>query len=91
MSVFAGVFAYRGNSTVAIVPKNATLIAVLDESLYPLKWIKRDEFKNGVGEPVISASGSASAVQLSLARIVNGRMRLVIVVPNASGFGTVGE
>lgn len=53
MSVFAGVFAYRGNSTVAIVPKNATLIAVLDESLYPLKWIKGDEFKNGAGEPVI--------------------------------------
>ncbi len=52
MSVFAGVYAYRGGATVAIVPKNSTLVAVVDEALYPLQWIKGDEFKNGGGQSV---------------------------------------
>jgi hypothetical protein len=52
MSVFAGVYAYRGGVTVAIVPKNGALVAVVDEALYPLQWTQGDAFKNGGGQPV---------------------------------------
>ena len=49
---FAGVYAYRNGTTVAIVVKNSELIAVLDEALYPLRRTGSDEFRNGAGQPV---------------------------------------
>jgi CubicO group peptidase (beta-lactamase class C family) len=49
---FAGVYAYRDGTTVAIVVKNSALVAVLDDALYPLRRIGGDEFRNGAGQPV---------------------------------------
>lgn len=49
---FAGVYAYRDGQTVAIVPKNSELIAILGGALYKLRRVGGDEFRNGVGQQV---------------------------------------
>ncbi len=49
---FTGVYAYRDGATVAIVPKNKELVAILDEALYALPRVGGDEFRNGAGQAV---------------------------------------
>lgn len=52
LDAYAGVYRYRGGATVAIVPKNADLVAVIGQALYPVKHVKGDEFRNGGGQIV---------------------------------------
>src|SRR5438105_1563358 len=52
LSEHAGIYAYRGGTTVAISAKKGRLIAVLDESPYQLTRVDGDAFKNGVGQPI---------------------------------------
>lgn len=52
LGAYAGVYQYRGGATVAIVPKNADLVAVIGQALYPVKHVEDDEFRNGGGQIV---------------------------------------
>jgi CubicO group peptidase (beta-lactamase class C family) len=52
LDAYAGVYQYRGGATVAIVPKNADLMAIIGQALYPVKHVKGDEFHNGGGHIV---------------------------------------
>ena len=52
LDAYAGVYQYRGGATVAIVPKNADLVAIIGQALYPVKHVKGDEFRNGGGQSV---------------------------------------
>jgi CubicO group peptidase (beta-lactamase class C family) len=52
LDAYAGVYQYRGGATVAIVPKNADLVAIIGQALYPVKHVKGDEFRNGGGQIV---------------------------------------
>lgn len=47
LDAYAGVYQYRGGATVAIVPKNSDLVAIIGQALYPVKRVKGDEFRNG--------------------------------------------
>lgn len=52
LAAYAGVYRYRDGATVAIVLKNADLIAIIGQALYPVKHVKGDEFRNGGGQIV---------------------------------------
>ena len=49
---YSGVYQYRSNATIAIVPKNADLVAIIGQALYPVKHVKGDEFRNDGGQIV---------------------------------------
>ncbi len=49
---YAGVYAYRHRMTLALVPKDGALVAVIDGALYPVVRVRGDAFRNGVGQTV---------------------------------------
>jgi CubicO group peptidase (beta-lactamase class C family) len=62
LSDYAGVYAYRGGRTVALVPKGRALVAIIDDALYPLRRVDGDEFRNGVGNSVRFRRGAEGHV-----------------------------
>jgi CubicO group peptidase (beta-lactamase class C family) len=52
LDAYRGVYQYRGGATVAIVPKESNLVAIIGQALYPVKHVKGDEFRNGGGQIV---------------------------------------
>ena len=62
LDAYTGVYQYRGGATVAIVPKNADLVAIIGQALYPVKHVKGDEFRNGGGQIVRFQRNSQGAV-----------------------------
>lgn len=49
---YTGVYAYRQEQTVALVPKGDALVAVIDGALYPLPRVQGDVFRNAAGVDV---------------------------------------
>ena len=52
LDAYTGVYQYRNGATVAIIPKNADLVAIIGQGLYPVKRVQGDEFRNGPGQSV---------------------------------------
>jgi CubicO group peptidase (beta-lactamase class C family) len=59
---FAGTYRYHGGSTLALVPDDTLLIAVIDQAKYPLRPIGTDRFVNGPGETIPFRRDAAGAV-----------------------------
>src|SRR5215207_9435805 len=49
---FEGTYAYHGSTSLAIVPADTLLFAVIDEAKYPLRPLGGDRFLNGSGDTI---------------------------------------
>lgn len=49
---YEGVYAYHGNTTLALVASDSILFAVIDEARYPLRPLGGDRFVNGGGDTI---------------------------------------
>ena len=49
---YEGVYAYHGASTISIVAGDTTLVAVLDDAKYPLRWLGADRVMNASGDTI---------------------------------------
>jgi CubicO group peptidase (beta-lactamase class C family) len=59
---FTGTYRYHGGATLALVPDDTLLIAVIDEAKYPLRPIGGDRFLNGPGETIPFRRDAAGVV-----------------------------
>lgn len=58
----AGTYRYHGGSTLAIVPGDTTLFAIVGEGKYPLRFIGGDRVINGPGDTIPFRRDAAGAV-----------------------------
>ena len=67
---YQGVYAYHGDSTIALVAGDALLFAVLDEAKYPLRPLGEDRFLNGTGDTILFRRSTDGAVSGFVERTV---------------------
>lgn len=58
----AGTYRYHGGTTIALVPGDSQLVAVLDEAKYPLRYIGADRVINGPGDTIPFRRDAAGVV-----------------------------
>jgi CubicO group peptidase (beta-lactamase class C family) len=78
---YQGSYAYHGTSSIALVAGDSTLYAVIGEAKYPLRWLARDRFQNGVGDTIPFRRDAAGAVSGFLERGVYFARKTSVVDP----------
>jgi len=84
LSEYQGIYAYHGSSSLALVAGDSTLYAVIDEAKYPLRWLARDRFLNGVGDTIPFRRDAAGVVSGFVERGVYFPRKTTVVDPRTS-------